>query len=92
MATEFSWSPGGDLLYVRLEPSRESMYDRGKTYVVRLMQRGDVPAPFASESELASRTGADVVPHGGLFPGPRPSLYAYVRVTTHRNIYRISLR
>jgi hypothetical protein len=35
--------------------------------------------------------GVQVIPHGGIFPGPRASLYAYTRAVIHRNIYRISL-
>jgi hypothetical protein len=85
-----SWSPDGDYLFLRLDQSTDSLYETGKTYVVPLAQRGELVS-FASEAELTSRAGVHVVPHGGLVPGPRPSLYAYTRATTHRNIYRISL-
>ena len=86
-----TWSPGGDHLYLRLEPSGNSLYETGKTYVVAPAHRGDLPASFTSATDIASRAGVQVVAHGGLFPGPRPSLYAYTRATTHRNIFRITL-
>lgn len=87
-----SWSPGGDFLFLRLGRTSDPLYDTGTTYVVTLDRPGDLPASFRSDAEIASRPGVQVVPHGGLFPGPRPSLYAYTRAVIHRNIYRISLR
>lgn len=87
-----SWSPGGDFLFLRLGRTSDPLYDTGTTYVVTLARPGDLPASFRSDAEIASRPGVQVVPHGGLFPGPRPSLYAYTRAVIHRNIYQISLR
>ena len=86
-----SWSPGGEFLYLRLQPPREPLYESGKTYVLRLSEPGSLPAGFKSESHVASMPGVTVIPHGGLFPGPRASLFAYTRTATHRNIYRISI-
>jgi hypothetical protein len=86
-----SWSPGGEFLYLRLQSPREPLYESGKTYVLHLSERGSLPPNFKSEADVAALPGVRIVPHGGIFPGPRPSLYAYSRAATHRNIYRISL-
>ena len=86
-----SWSPDGQSVYLRLDLPQEPLYESGKTYVMRLPDAGDLPPRFSSETELASMPGVQVLPYGGLFPGPGPSLYAYTRGAIHRNIYRISL-
>ena len=86
-----SWSPGGDFLYLRLQWPSEPLYESGKTYVLRLPDPGSLPRAFTSEPEVASMPGVQLIPHGGIFPGPRASLYAYTRAVIHRNIYRISL-
>ena len=86
-----SWSPGGRYVYLRLQPPREPLYDSGTTYVLEPSERGGLPPTFTSEADMAALPGVQIIPHGGLFPGPRPSLYAYTRATTHRNIYRISV-
>ena len=86
-----SWSPGGRYLYLRLQPPREPLYDSGRTYVLEPSEPGGLPATFTSEADVAALPGVQIIAHGGLFPGPRRSLYAYTRATTHRNIYRISV-
>ena len=86
-----SWSPGGRYVYLRLQPPREPLYDTGTTYVLEPSERGGLPPAFTSEADVAAWPGVQIISHGGLFPGPRPSLYAYTRATTHRNIYRISV-
>lgn len=86
-----SWSTDGRFLYLRLQPPREPLYETGRTYVLPLPASGGLPPTFKSEAEVASRPEVTIIAHGGIFPGPRPSLYAYTRATTHRNIYRISL-
>lgn len=84
-----AWSPDGQYVYIRLELSRDAPYDTGKTYAVRLAGGSMLPLAFKDEADVASMPGVQVIPHGGIFPGPTPALYAYTRTTTHRNIYRI---
>jgi eukaryotic-like serine/threonine-protein kinase len=84
-----SWSPDGQYLYFRLELVSE--YETGKTYVLHLTSANSLPPAFKDETDLAAMPGVQVIPHGGIFPGPRPSLYAYTRTATHRNLYRISV-
>ena len=85
------WSTGGDYVFLRLQWPSEPLYESGKTYVLRLDQPNSLPPFFTSEAEVARIPGVQVIPHGGIFPGPTPSLYAYTRAATHRNIYRISV-
>jgi len=84
-----AWSPDGQYLYITLQLSRDTPYETGKTYAVRLANASTLPPAFKDETDVASIPGVQVIPHGGIFPGLTPSLYAYTRSTTHRNIYRI---
>jgi hypothetical protein len=47
------------------------------------------PGGLASLSAAANIPGAKTFPEPRAFGGADPSVYAYPRVTTHRNIYRI---
>jgi len=44
---------------------------------------------FRSKEEVAAFPGARLIPQEGAFPGPNPSIYAFTKVSTHRNIYRV---
>jgi hypothetical protein len=87
-----TWSPDGQYLYITFQTLQipiDRQYETGKTYAVRLPRASTLPPAFKDEMDVASMAGVQVIPHGGIFPGPTPSLYAYTRTTTHRNIYRI---
>jgi hypothetical protein len=85
-----SWSPDGAFVYlVSAETAR--MY----TYAVPL-QPGrhlpDVPpSGLFSMAAAGKLPGAQAVSAERAFVGMNPSTYSFVRVTTHRNIYRISV-
>jgi hypothetical protein len=85
-----SWSRDGQSLYMRPRNPRDPLYEGGKTYVLRLSNAGGLPPAFKSDEDLAGIAGVQVIPHGGLFPGPGRR-YAYTRAAIHRNIYRISV-
>jgi eukaryotic-like serine/threonine-protein kinase len=79
-----SWSPDGRYVYVKFNDS---------TYAIPLGP-GQVlpPAPpggFPSRDAVAAVPGAILVADRPIYPGPRPSLYAFTRVSTQRNIYRV---
>jgi Tol biopolymer transport system component len=84
-----TWSADGQYVYIRLELSRDAPYETGKTYAVRLAGASMLPPAFKDAAGVASIPGVQVIPHGGIFPGPTPLLYSYTRTTTHRNIYQI---
>jgi hypothetical protein len=49
-----------------------------------------IPASgFRSKEDVAALPGARLIPEQGTFPGPNPSLYAFTKLATHRNIYRV---
>lgn len=84
-----SWTRDGRFMYVR--PNNFA------TYALPLRPGAVVPdlpaAGFQSEQELAAFAGARLVARGpNVFPGPTPDVYAFTKVATQRNIYRVILR
>jgi eukaryotic-like serine/threonine-protein kinase len=83
-----SWSPDGNFLYLHAATTR-------KTYVVPLRAGQLLPqlpaAGISSMEAAANLPGAVTISQQRAFVGPNPSAYAFPRVTTHRNIYRIHL-
>jgi hypothetical protein len=81
-----SWSSDQALLYVHSTVTRQ-------TYAVALPPGQLVPplpaAGLASLSDAANLPGAKALPQVRAYGGADPLVYAYPRVTTHRNIYRI---
>ncbi len=48
------------------------------------------PKGFQSKDEIAALPGARrVSDEPNVFPGPNASIYAFTKVTTQRNIYRV---
>ncbi|MGH9202145.1 MAG: TolB family protein, partial [Vicinamibacterales bacterium] len=81
---QMSWTPDGRFLYLKFG---------GSTYALPL-QRGQmlprIPAAgFPSKDAVAALPGAQLVSNEDVFPGPNPSIYAFMKVSTHRNIYRV---
>jgi hypothetical protein len=77
---------GGKFLYLKF---RESVY-------AIPLRRGEMLPPipttgFRSEDDVAALPGTRLIPREGAFPGPNPSIYAFTKVTTLRNIYRVSV-
>jgi serine/threonine protein kinase/Tol biopolymer transport system component len=81
-----SWSPDQKFLYLHAPRTRQ-------TYAVPLPAGQLVPTlPPAGLKRLpdaANLSGAKAFPEPRTYGGSDPSVYAYPRVTTHRNIYRI---
>jgi eukaryotic-like serine/threonine-protein kinase len=82
-----SWTPDGRFLYLKFATS---------TYAIPL-QPGQVLPPipasgFQSKEAVAALPGARLISEEErVFPGPNPSIYAFVKVSTQRNIYRVPL-
>jgi Tol biopolymer transport system component len=89
-----TWSLDGNALYLHVRKS--SLTDPGKTRVVPL-QSGEM-LPKLPPSGMRALDEPDLFPDSylidayGISPGPDPSVYAYVRTTMHRNLFRIPLR
>ena len=79
-----SWTPDGRFVYVKFS---------GSTYAISL-QSGKMlppvpPSGFPSKEAVAALPGARLVSEQSVFPGPNPSIYAFTKVSTQRNIYRV---
>jgi hypothetical protein len=79
------WSPDGKFLYMRME---------GSMYAIPLGPGQMLPpipaAGFQSKEQVLALPGARRMPQEEVFPGPNPSVYAFMKVATQRNIYRVS--
>ena len=79
-----SWTPDGRFVYVKFS---------GSMYAIPL-QPGQMLPPipasgFQSKEAVAALPGARLVSEESVFPGPNPSVYAFTKVSTQRNIYRV---
>lgn len=84
MPSYMSWTPDGRFLYLKFETS---------TYAIPL-QPGQVLPPipasgFPTKEAVAALPGARLIAERNVFPGPDPSVYAFMKVSTQRNIYRV---
>jgi serine/threonine protein kinase len=85
MPSQMSWTPDGRFLYLKFATS---------LYAIPL-QRGQLLPPipssgFPSKDAVAALPGARLISEeSGVFPGPNPSVYAVMKVSTQRNIYRV---
>jgi len=82
------WSPDGKLLL--LSPKC------GNTYVIPLPARRVLPempaGGFQDEREVLRLPGVRVIDSLDVAPGPTPDIYAFMRETVQRNLYRIPVR
>ena len=81
-----SWSPDGKFLYLNFQ---ESVYGIP-------LRRGQVLPPipaagFRTKQEVTASPGARLIPEPSAFAGPKPSVYAFTRFATQRNIYSVSV-
>jgi DNA-binding winged helix-turn-helix (wHTH) protein/Tol biopolymer transport system component len=79
------WAPGGKFLYV-------SVPNAHKTRVFSLGSGEMLPRlPRMGEAENLTLFPGTRLIDGYICPGPDPSVYAYVKTTMHRNLFRIHL-
>jgi len=87
------WAPDGRFLYLGIQ--RASRAGHGKTVALPIAPGESLPhlppLGIQSLSEALSFPGARVVERYGISPSSDPSVYAYVKSTVHRNLYRIPL-
>jgi serine/threonine protein kinase len=78
------WSPDGKFLYLNFQRS---------IYALPLRQGQMLPPLPASglrtEQDVARLPGARLIPEQEAFAGPNPSVYAFMKFATQRNIYRV---
>jgi hypothetical protein len=79
-----NWSPDGKFLYLNFQ---------GFIYAIPLRPGQTLPpipaSGFRTKEDVAALPGARLIPEQGAFAGPNPSLYAFSRFATQRNIYRV---
>jgi hypothetical protein len=84
-APRVSWSPDGKFFYLNF---------REFIYAIPLRPGQMLPplpaAGFRSKNDVAALPGVRLIPEHEAFPGPNPSIYAFIKLATHRNIYRVS--
>jgi hypothetical protein len=78
------WTPDRRFFYLKFA---ESMY-------AIPLQAGQMLPPIPasglqSKEAVAALPGAQLVAEGSVSPGPNPSIHAFTKVTTQRNIYRV---
>ena len=95
-----SWSRDGRYLYFHsVGTSRaieaQKMYIIPETYVIPVQSGQMVPAlpdsGYQSIADAAQSLGGRLISEERAFPGVNPSVYAIVRRTTHRNIFRVRM-
>jgi hypothetical protein len=81
-------------LYVGLAPSSQTT--RGKTIAIPIPAGETLPnLPASGIRRLNAESafpGSHVIEAWYISPGPDPSVFAYVKTTAHRNLFRIPLR
>jgi Tol biopolymer transport system component len=84
------WAPDGRYFYVTLEPGRP-----GQTVAIPVPAGKTLPelptSGIRSLAEGLALSGGPVIGHSDLAPGPNPSIYAYVKTTMHRNLFRVPI-
>jgi WD40 repeat protein len=79
-----SWSPDGKFLYFNFQTSVYAIPLRPGQLLPPLPASG-----IRTAQDLAALPGARLIPQQDAFAGPNPSVYAFTRVATQRNIYRV---
>jgi eukaryotic-like serine/threonine-protein kinase len=89
------WSSDGKLLYLHENATRHGIELPNTMYVIPL-QAGWVarlPASgFPSIDAAAAALGRRLTLGDRVFPSPDPSVYAFARLSSHRNIFRIQVQ
>jgi hypothetical protein len=87
------WSPDGSLLYVEIE--RPSRAGAGRMVALPVLPETGLPdlpaAGLRSLDQALAIAGSRVVERSGIVPGIDRGTYAYVKVSVHRNLFRVTL-
>ena len=88
------WAPDGRYLYIAGQPS--SLNGTGTTLAIPI-QPGQTfpdlpPSGIRGVEDAAAFPGSRIIEAWNISPGPDPSIFAYVKTTVHRNLFRIPLR
>jgi len=81
---DMSWTPDGKFVYVNFGDSTFAIPLKGNRLLPPVPAKG-----FSSKEAITAVPGARLVAKERVYPGPNPSIYAFMKVTTQRNIYRV---
>lgn len=88
------WAPDGKLFYLTVESKSRA----GAGASVALPVRAGTGLPdlpdegFGTPADALALPGARRVPQADILPGLDPNTYAFVKTTTHRNLFRVRVR
>jgi eukaryotic-like serine/threonine-protein kinase len=88
------WSRDGKRLYLHENATRHGIELPNTTYVIPLQPGWMEALPasgFPSIDTAAAALGKSLTLGDRVFPGPDPSVYAFPRLSSHRNIFRIQV-
>ena len=95
LTSRLRWNLDGTRAYISVQYGTASAFGVGRTYVLPAAGRSvvaEIPqGGFKTEAEVAALPGVTTLPHGDVALGSSPAVYAFSRVTTTRNLYRIPL-
>ncbi len=89
-----AWAPDGRFLYVGIVP--KSLTSAGTTLAIPVPAGESLPklpkSGIRGVEDAAAFAGARVIEGWMISPGPDPTVFAYTKLTTRRNLFRIPLR
>ena len=83
------WSPGGKsfaFIMAGMGDTQSFLVPLGPGQSLPVVPKGGI----RSKADLAGLKGATIIP-GRIFTSSQPGVYAFLRVTVHRNLYRVPL-
>jgi hypothetical protein len=87
-----TWSADGKFLYFSYI-GMGTWTTTGQTFALPIRPGRalpDLPASgVRSKAEAAALPGVHVIQHGNISPGRDPSVYAFTKISAHRNLYRV---
>jgi WD40 repeat protein len=87
------WSPNGKFLVIPVEPSSQT--NSGRSLAISVGREESLPplptAGVSSSIDAHTVPGSQWIDREALVPGIDPSHYAYIKTTSHRNLYQLSL-
>ena len=90
------WSPDGTRALLQVQTGAASAFGFGRTYVLPRASGSMLPrlplGGFKTEAEIAAVRGVEILPYSDLAFSPTPGVYAFSKIVTTRNLYRVPLR